>query len=669
MGGWSLSPFRSATDARATTVAAPGAPTANGDEELVYLDSNGYIRAVDPTPPTDGSPTVQWVSPTGGWRDVALGDFNNDGDLEIVAVGGEAYTGRLAIYDPVMVDGPVNSDQIINNVPWTLLYERSLPGQPLVVAAGELNRAIPGPEIAFVFALNPEDRPDSEDLTQLSLLQAVPPTLGGLPDGSQWTPAAVDVEFRNVWQTLAIGDLDNQAVDELVLVDGEAGVVRVYRLTAEVDEADEDVVRIVPQLIYENASGDRPWKDATVAHFVPGVLAQMALARASGPGGNTLWVLYYDPSTETGFGDSYAELFLPAPHTIFAGDIDNNGDDELFLLRDVPTNIGSRPHLIMRNYDNANSPLPPFELTLDADNGYQAGVAGDTDGDGRDEVIIMRNSNIRVYLTPESNATSFTDFATAATTDQQTIVIGNLDGNGVFKLPQLSVFPTQFTAITLYAGMQRAETLRLATSSAGAAGAIPFAITIADNPDWLRLSRQSGATEQTLTVTFDATALTGGDYATTLTVTSRDPTVANTPLTIPVRMTVLPGLAPTTSSVTVFASCAADAPSVQRNVALDGPAGLIFSAVIEDANQTTVRSAQAASGVIWPSAVDWVSASSPNVLPTALTLTFSPANLATATTDATLRLEFYDSQGRQQRTVALQLSCAEHQRYLPLIRR
>ena len=64
------------------------------------------------------------------------------------------------------------------------------------------------------------------------------------------------------------------------------------------------------------------------------------------------------------------------------GDIAGNGDDEVILLRQVPSAYGSGHACLCAT---TAMTIRIGEPTLDADNGYQAGVAGDTDGDGRDE--------------------------------------------------------------------------------------------------------------------------------------------------------------------------------------------------------------------------------------------------------------------------------------------
>jgi len=658
----------------------------NEDAEVVYLDSNGFIRIWDPQPPST-EPTVEWISPVGGWRDITLADVNQDGDMEILAVGGEAYSGQLTIYDPVITTGTIEPDQITNTIPWAILFESVLPGRPLTVRTGELNTAIPGPEIAFVFELNPEDRTDSEDETRLSLWQAEPSN-NTTVDGQAWRDTGLLVDVGNTWEHLIVGDLDNAARDELILVDDGVGMVRVYRLE---DTIDEGNVRTEVKLLYENRSNDRPWLDGTVARFVPSSLQQLALARSSSPGSNTFWVLYYDASIENGFGDSYAEFLLPPPRTIFAGDIDNNGDDELFLLRDVPASAGTRPHLIMRNYENEAPPLPIFEPVLDADNGYTAGTTGDTDGDNRAEVIIMRNNNIRLYPSPESGSTEATNFSPPNGTDQTVVAAGNLDRNGVLKIPQLGVSPPLLNALNVYMGEQVTTQLQLRTLATGAEGPIPFTLTFPNAVPWLTVTPQSGETNATILIQVDAATLRDGSYETTIVVTSPDKTVNNSPFTVNVIVTVLPGLLVSRTPLLVPVACGMDGGTTKRTLQLDGPDGLIFAASTVPAvtareekvaaitapatapatgGHTTATQAPTVPHVIWPTTVDWLVASSPNVLPTTMDLTFVGTNIADGVTrgNATLTLEFYDGSGRQTRAVDISFFCADYQQYLPLIR-
>lgn len=654
----------------------------NVDEEVVYLDIDGFIRVLDTHPPANKDPVVQWVSPVGGWRDFALGDFNNDNDLEIVAVGGGSQSGRLTIYDPVMVTGTVNADQIINDIPWDILYDAALPGRPLLVQTGDLMPDIPGDEIAFVFELNPADRTDPSQETRLVLWQAALDDDTIAPDGRQWQQLANHIDFANTWQRLALGDLDNSLNaengtnprfgEEIVLVDDDVGVVEIYRI--EPLTAEEDAPPVVRRL-YENKSGNRSWLDGIVARFVPGPINQVALSRASRSSGKSLWVLYYNPASSERFDDSYTELFLPPGRVLFAGDINADGDDELFLLRSLPANATVAPHLIMRNYNNdiADVPLPTFELRLDADNGYTAGTAGDVDGDGLDEVIIMRDNNIRVYTAPATTATEVSNFTPAATTDQRTIHVGNLDQSGHIELPQLAVSPTTLS-VSLSAGEESPLfPLGISNINQDAPDPIAFTVRAEGDPVWLMLSPSSGTTSGFVNVQFDTTAVPPGTYRTRVIVTSPDLTVRNIPFPIDVTLTIRPGLVPAQSTLTVPYNCNGDDAAVTTTLALNGVQGLTFSAKITAgtamvAGSLAMATAVNAPTVIWPSDLAWVTASSPNVLPTTMTLTFEPALLPTENGQAQLEMTFYDEFGPQTRIVPITFFCIPHWLYLPLIR-
>src|SRR5690242_10517651 len=96
------------------------------DSEIIFIDGDGFIRVLDTTR-VGSNPLVEWVSPTANWSDFAVGDFNNDGDMEIAAIGGDETRGKLAVYDPVVASGPIDPSKVINGIPWATLYETFLP--------------------------------------------------------------------------------------------------------------------------------------------------------------------------------------------------------------------------------------------------------------------------------------------------------------------------------------------------------------------------------------------------------------------------------------------------------------------------------------------------------------------------------------------------------------
>jgi len=624
------------------------AQATNRDAEIVYLDAQGFIRVLDILHPN--SPTVEWVSPVGGWLTFDLGDFNGDGDSEIVAVKGAAGSGQLIIYDPVITSGTVNSTQIINGIPWRILYDTPVTGRPLLVKTGELDASRAGDEIVYGTFLNAEDDDDTNDESRLVVLGAAD------AQGNTWTQLAEQTTSNREWKRLTIGDLDGVTPDELIVIDNE-GTLEVFQLN-------------IPTFtrILNNESDAREWLATTVARFFSVGLPGLVTGRSSSPGADSFLVFVYGPNDDGAFRDAHSEFFLPAPEQLFAGDINANGDEEVFFLRTVPSNITTLMRLVMRN--RGTDTLPAFEQALDVDNGYQGGTAADVDADGRAEVIIMRDNRIRVYTQPEVDA-ALTDYTPPTTTDARTIVAGNLDQNGYLLTPSLTLSPATIQS-ALDAGEQSGAS-SFSLTNVGVGGNIPFTIRSTDNPAWLRVTGNTGQTPAIFTTVFDARLLTPGVYTTKLIIESSNTQVSNAPLQIAVTLTVRPGLTPRLLSVVATApACAADSADIIIPLSIDGPTGMTFVAKIlagnlEQAAAATVAHADA--GIDWPSALPWVSAQSTNSAPTTMQLTFRPHLLGSLAGNGTLELTAADASGNQIRRVPLLLLCAPIQLYLPLIAR
>lgn len=613
------------------------------DDEVVYLDAQGYIRVYDPA--QTNTPAVTWVSPIGGWVDFALGDLNGDGDSEIVAVQGDTGSGRLTIYDPVVTSGVIVPNQLFNGIPWRILYDTTVAGAPYLVTTGELDAAVAGAEIVYGALLNTEDEDDTNDEVTLSVLHATAAA------GSAWGQVAQRTTSGSPWRQITVGNLDGTAPDELTLVDKD-GALEIYRLSA-------------PTLtrIFNNESDSRPWQTTTVARFFSVGLPGLAASRSASPGFHSFVVLVYDTDEEGDFRDAHSEYFLPAPEQLFAGDINGNGDEEIFFLRSVPSNITNLPRLVMRN--RGTDTPPAFEQALDTDNGFGGGAAGDVDGDGRAEVVIMRNNRLRTFTQLEVNANSI-DYTPTATTNARTIHAGNLDRNGYLKTPTFSVSPATSVESTLAAGEQSAPGT-FTISNTGEGGSIPFTVRSQGSPTWLRLSNNTGQTQGAFTLSFDARLLTAGVYTTTILIESSNAQVSNAPLVMSARLTVRAGLTPRSLGVVAnAASCGADAADVTIPLVIDGPTGMTFVAKIV---ATTGEAQNSASRIDWPSAVAWVAAQSTNSTPTTMQLTFHPQELASPLVQATLELTAADAQGTQVRRVPLILLCTQAQIYLPLITR
>lgn len=631
----------------------------NKDTEIVYLDMQGYIRVLDLV--QVNSPAVQWVSPVGGWQDFALGDFNGDGDAEIVAIAGNNTGGYLAIYDPVVASGLIDPDQTINGIPWQILFgSASSPtgvvnGSPLLVAVGELEPTVAGDEIAYISERLADDQSGPTGQSLLTVLRA---TNG---EGRAWEKFAEQPEFGNVWTEISLGDPDGSGVDEVLLVD-DAGILRLYRLEAGL------FVRY-----FDRNSDSQPWQSATIARFLADALPEIMAVRSAPLGSTSLLGFDYEPADAAIFIDVYSEFFSPSPKRLFAGDINGSGDEEIFFLRLVPSTNNTVSRLIMRN--RGNDSLPAFEEVLDTDNGFESGTAADVDGDGKAEVILIRNTKLRVYSQPEISKV-FTDYPTPVTANPRTVRAANLDQIGYVKTPEFQVTNSSNAVTTNLAGSIAAGgesgAQNFTIRNIGVGGNIPFSVRTAGNSTWLRLTGERGQTPAAVGITFDARMLAAGVYTTTLFVESSNTQVSNTPFALTVTLTVRAGLLP--HSLGLFLpSCTGDPPH-DESLTIDGPTNMTFTARIVPSSSATsagtiTNSPRGQTGLEWPSTVPWVTAQSANVVPTTLTLTFTPAQLEGDMGEAILELVAADAQGEQLRRVPLNLLCTQSKLYLPLVTR
>ena len=490
----------------------------NREDEIVYIDTDGYLRVYDPQQP-DNTPAVDFRSPDAGWFDAAVGDVNGDGDDEIIAI---AESGLLKVYDPVIAAGLVPPGQAINGIYWEELYATLLPGRPLLVATGNFDGMSAAAEIAVAYA-NPNN--GSSSLIQI-YSQPLEPF-----DGRTWQ-LLTEVAAVELWSDIAIGNVDGVGVDELALVNEDLGVLRVYRL--EVNHA--------LHLFFALESKSKPWSGVAIGNVDQGLALPelVAVRNADLPLPALVVQRYVSPDT---FEDVGARSMMPAPRVVFLADVTGNGDEEIFALRNVPAN-SPQPRLFVTNF-GGDTPFA-FEAPLDTDNGYRYGAAGDIDGDGKDELVLVRERGLMIFETPEVN-TAFRTQSLA--TNARTIALGNLDALGKDRLSanRLQV------DLSLAAGQESgAQSLQL-TNLTRPSTPIHFDVQLLPQVPFLRLDRHSGATPAALSFTVNAMELLPATYGTNLVLTALDPLVANSPLTVPVIVEVLPGVAVRPSAIAIVA--------------------------------------------------------------------------------------------------------------------
>jgi hypothetical protein len=535
------------------TSAAQAEATAVTDDEIIYLDAAGFIRIIDPNVAT-GTQAIDWVSPEGGWHDIAVGDFNNDGDMEIVAIGNS----KLVIYDPVVRSAAVTPDDVINNVPWARLFEMPIPGTPNLVGAGNLDQNVAGHEIIFGYSTN-EGNNINYRMTVIKKTDT---------EGRAWT-THITGGYAASWKFLAVGNINNVGSDDIVRI-------RDIDHRVEAIEVDNNFNRI-----FERA-GDSlfTYTTAAIGRFHPSPTGEVAIARTfQGTSEARSLLLYSFTNNAWGVQTEDQWNFFPHPKHVFFADINGNGLDELFWLRDLPANAPltfQRLHRVPRAGDG----LPPFQARLDEDNGYTRGAGGDTNGDGRDEIVVMRNNKILMFNSAHTgDATSNTREWTNISTNGRSLILANVDGEG-YKAGARLAASRESVAVSLEAGTLSTATLSVEITNAGSGGNIPLTVTKENNASWFTFSVSSATTPANIYLTgFSAAQLAPGIYRERLRITS-SADVINQPFFVTVEMTVNEAKFNLSASSVGFIFRTDETAAKVQNVAVDGLPGLRFSAAL-----------------------------------------------------------------------------------------
>lgn len=623
---------------------AQASPDAPGDDEIIYIDASGFIRVIDPNV-ASGAQEIKWVSPEGGWFDFATGDFNNDGDAEIAAIG----NGKLTIFDPVVQDSSITPDGEYNLVPWVRLHERAAPGTPSLIAAGNLDAGVAGDEIIYGYSVS---EPNNINY-RLEVLKTA--------DGGRTWTTHLNNGYGSRWDFVTVGNVNNTGSDELLLI-------RNADWRFDVREVDNNFA-----LIYSRSGNSMfTWRSGAIGQFYPGGSGEFVVARTfSGTDELASIILFSNPSNWDNIADGDALKFFPHPNVIVAGDVNGNGDDEIFWLRSTPDATGTRLYMINRGGDT----LPGFSSSLDADNAYKAAAMGDPDGDGRDEIAVMRNDRIRYFYAVETgNAALFTDYA-GLTTNSRSIKMANLDGEGYVPGTRFSATPAT-VQVTLTAGTSKQPNLAIDVTASGSKTVVPITVSKERGATWFDYFINTNQTPAVITISqFDARNLTPGVYTERLKVTSTEQ-VLNQPFYITIQMTVARAAFDLSPSGVVATFHSGNQDLYMANVALTGIPGVNYTAAIMDRPEFNAAVAalgqtpqfaqvneegrlvlmdglggsyvtsitlndrtgeRAATATDWPSGVPWATAASTGTtIPDTLTVTISPTLMTTSAGHALL---------------------------------
>lgn len=486
----------------------------NLDEEIIYIDGNGQIRVIDTN--QTGPVLVDWSSPDANFVDFAVGDFNADGDYEIVGIKGDSGGRQLVVYDPVVLPGELTgTNQTTNGIHWIELYRKNLGDLPVLIETGDFDLSVPGDEIIYV--------------TQTGYRKSVVYILArdmSLPvesvdsEARHWIEHTQTGAFERTWQFIETGQIDALGTDEVILIDGtrEPGDDDIQSKIAMFRVGDGGLAARLP--FFERENRATSWRYAEIVEMNGRAGAEIATSRSLANLLPDLHVFEYDmvrgtirdrgdgcpdrPHESLSCPDDVFSLHIsPSPRWAFSADVDGNGQQVAFFLREANATPADRSRLFgidfaetlafnfttsfsattsfngatqvytypvafdsqiidpitisdgrvlardlvtthwatyydvsrLGDFIGDQNPVPTsVDVLSDLHNLWQRGEGGDTDGDGVDEVVIMRSDAIRTYAYRPNDSDHWpVRRQDLVGTNNHSLKLANLDRNGTLR--------------------------------------------------------------------------------------------------------------------------------------------------------------------------------------------------------------------------------------------
>lgn len=569
-----LAPFAGVPGVPGVPASAVQADTASPavvppDDELIVITSGGMLRVDDPyTAP--GYKVVSWSSASEpgwetGWTVVAGGDFNGDGDAELVAARGSV----VRVFDPV-----------------------PQPGKSPVIFSVDM-----GSQRNVRFLYTGDFDADGKD--EFAVMYYIPGS--GNQAGLSWYDGGANAtqgewqlrntaEYGAMFQDMGVGDFNADGADDLVMVRN----VSTQRLVTALN------VRTWSTLAEGNYT--RPWfavAGGNLSTSTPG--DEIALTR---DGGNaTLEGLILFRVVSGVFTDLVTNALWkwnPDFTSLANGDLNGDGDDEVVMLRDP---VEPKVSLLTVNPAGAAwNPTNSFEQAT----GYGSAAfrivrTGDTDGDGKDEIVILKSDRYWIYTEPNVDArgteTAGPFYTPGTVSNLPFLALANVDGPGQVLGPVLDVTPTVLNFTLEY--RQPAPTQNVSIKNIGTSDVLNWQAAVTSNTPWLVLSAPGGATPGNLGVSIATTnsALVPGTYTGKISIsaTGGSGTIQKTPQEVTVNVTI--------TGVTMVVSPQVWEPKI----------GYGETAPEQVTKQVTISSAGGSAPFTWRAAVqggsDWLSVS------------------------------------------------------------
>lgn len=372
---------------------APIAPQGALDDEIALIEyPSGMIRIDDPYQPP-GVAKFEWNSGADDkWGNLAVGDFNGDGDAELAAI----RAGTLKVFDPLVQPG---SD------PVTFETTLTSPRVYQLLATGDVDH----------------DGRDEIVVTHTETGGARLELWDGGGSGTIWTRTRTEY-FGGAWQALAVGDMNNDGYADVALERIIDQRIKVY----------DGAIWIPPLAEQSGYAGE--WLTLALGNLsntYPGV--EMALTRKDVPVPDfaNLVMLRLSTGGLANLVDLTPYSYSPPFTSISLGDANGDGDDEVLLLRDPLVDKTS-----LQLVNPAGASMRDFKDSIGwGGTAWKQVRSGDVDGDGRDEPVVLRSDRYRIYWQPELDNYTGPDylgnFLIPSDSDRPTIALGDFDGQGL----------------------------------------------------------------------------------------------------------------------------------------------------------------------------------------------------------------------------------------------
>ena len=391
------------------------------DDEIIVITSAGVVRVDDPYTPI-GYQTATWSSTNEpgwetGWTVVAGGDFNGDGDAELVAARNTAAGSFVKVFDPVVQPGRSKVNYSVNLGSGNTVR---------LLVTGDFDGDLKD-EFAVIHYISGGARLVWYDS-------------GANATEGDWTQKN-SATYNAMFQDMSAGDFNNDGADDLVMVRNvnsqrllSAWNVKSWAKIAENDKYCCNWYAVAGGNLSSSNPGD-----------------EISLTR-DGANAKTEGLILYK-IVSGAFADlatSSAWRWEPSFVSLSNGDLNGDGDDEVVMLRD-PTRANTS--LLMVNPVGAS--MPSFEQST----GYGSAAfrivrTGDTDGDGKDEIVILKGDRYWLYYQPDAAVpsdgalhaeTPGPFYTSGSVSNLPFLALANVDGPGVPAGPSLSVAPASLS--------------------------------------------------------------------------------------------------------------------------------------------------------------------------------------------------------------------------------